>query len=383
MKRSLKIILSLAALLAVIYMCLPHYARQALIHLYPDIYDLDRFDRHTVHAPDSCRAWPSTADYNRYRLSPREAAYLDTMETTAFLVFQHDSLLFENYRNDGSDTLTSNIFSATKSIVSLLTGIACDEGYIKNLDEPVGNYIPAYNEGRRKEITLRHLLTMSAALSWDESYTSLFSMTTKGYYGDNLYQLVTQLDVTGQPGRQYTYRSGETQVLAFALEAATGKTLSEYAEEKLWRPLQAEHNAYWLLDRKSGDEKAFCCFHTTARDVARLGLLMLHNGCWHGRQIVPAAYMQEATTPASYLRNQWDNGPLDYYGLQFWIVNIDGKSYPYMRGMYGQYIVVIPEREAVFVRLGHKSTDVYVGPHQADLFRYFTLAMEILDSREE
>lgn len=382
MKRSLKIILALAALLLVIYLCLPYYARQALLHLYPDIYDLDRFDKHVVHAPDSSRAWPSTADYNHYRLSATEAAYLDTMETTAFLVFQHDSILFENYRNDGCDTLTSNIFSATKSIVSLLTGIAWGEGRIKSLDDPVGKYLPAYNERRRKEVTLRNLLTMSASLSWDESYTSLFSMTTKGYYGDDLYRLVSELDVTGQPGRQYTYRSGETQVLAFALEAATGKTLSDYAEEKLWRPLQAEHDAYWLLDRKEGNEKAFCCFHTTARDAARFGHLMLNGGNWHGRQLVPPDYMREAITPASYLRNQWDNGPLDYYGFQFWIVDIDGKNYPYMRGMYGQYIVVIPEREAIFVRMGHKSTDVYVGPHQEDLFRYFALATKILDARE-
>lgn len=383
MKKALKIILLLIILIAVVYLCLPHYARQALRYLYPDIYDLERFEHHTVHTPDSCLPWPQTTDYNLYRLSTAEAAYLDSMETTAFLVFQHDSIVFENYRNDGCDTLTSNIFSATKSIVSLLTGIACEEGYIKSIDDPVSKYLPAFSEGRRSEITLRHLLTMSASLSWDESYSSLFSMTTQGYYGNNLYRLVTELDVTGRPGYQYTYRSGETQVLAFALEAATGKTLSDYAEEKLWRPLQAEHDAYWLLDRKGGDEKAFCCFHTTARDVARLGHLMLHEGQWHGQQIVPASYMREATTPASYLRNQWDNGALNYYGLQFWIVEIDGKSYPYMRGMDGQYIVAIPEQKALFVRLGHKSTDVYVGPHQADLFRYFALASEILDARME
>ena len=223
MKRRLKIILPIVILLIVVYLCLPHYARQALRYLYPDIYDLERFEHHTVHAPDSCQPWAHTADYNRYRLSTTEADYLDSMETTAFLVFQHDSIVFENYRNDGCDTLTSNIFSATKSIVSLLTGIACEEGYIKSIDDPVSKYLPAFSEGRHSEITLRHLLTMSASLSWDESYSSLFSMTTQGYYGNDLYRLVTELDVTGRPGYQYTYRSGETQVLAFALEAATGR----------------------------------------------------------------------------------------------------------------------------------------------------------------
>ena len=98
MKKALKIILLLIILIAVVYLCLPHYARQALRYLYPDIYDLERFDRHTVEAPDSCQPWPQVSDYNLYRLSTTEAAYLDSMETTAFLVFQHDSIVFENYR---------------------------------------------------------------------------------------------------------------------------------------------------------------------------------------------------------------------------------------------------------------------------------------------
>ncbi len=112
------------------------------------------------------------------------------------------------------------------------------------------------------------------------------------------------LDVTDKPGVQYSYRSGETQLLAFVVEAATRRTLSEYAEEKLWKPMQAERDAYWLLDKKDGDEKAFCCFHTTARDVARFARLLLHHGNWHGRQLVSETYMDELMRPASYLKDQ-------------------------------------------------------------------------------
>lgn len=130
----------------------------------------------------------------------------------------------------------------------------------------------------QSEVTLRHLLTMSGGMAWDESYASLFSVTTHGYYGNDLYDLVTSLEVTDRPGVQYSYRSGETLLLAFVIEAATGQTLSAYAEEKLWKPMQAERDAYWLLDKENGDEKAFCCFHTTARDVARFARLLLHRG---------------------------------------------------------------------------------------------------------
>ena len=109
--------------------------------------------------------------------------------------------------------------------MGLLTGIALDEGRIHSLDDPVSRYIPIYNKGRQADVTLRHLLTMSGGMAWDESYASLFSVTTHGYYGDDLYELVTGLDVVDEPGVQYSYRSGETQLLAFALEAATGQTL--------------------------------------------------------------------------------------------------------------------------------------------------------------
>ena len=83
------------------------------------------------------------------------------------------------------------------------------------------------------------------------------------------------LEVTEDPGKRYSYKSGDTQVLSLLLEAATGRTVSDYAQEKLWQPMQACTDALWNLDRKGGDEKAYCCFNTTARDVARFARLIL------------------------------------------------------------------------------------------------------------
>ena len=175
MKKGLKIVFTIGIALTVIYLCLPYYVRQAVIHLYPDIDDLELFDKHVVHAPDSSRTWPKATDYNRYRMSAEEEAFLDEMETVAFLVIQHDSIVYENYRNGWNDTLTSNLFSGTKSIVGLLVGIAHEEGYIKSLDDPVSNYLPEFKEGEKSDVTIRNLLTMSAGLSWDESYASFLS----------------------------------------------------------------------------------------------------------------------------------------------------------------------------------------------------------------
>lgn len=380
-KKTLIIVVIIIAVLTIVYCSLPYYARQALIHWMPVIDDLETFERHTVgHDADHVWHWHKARTYNQYRLTPEDSTYLDSLNTVSFLVIRQDSILFESYRDGWNDTLTSNIYSATKTIVGLLAGIAWDEGHIHSLDDPVSRYIPSYCKGKQAEVTIRHLLTMSSEMAWDESYASLFSVTTHGYYGNDLYELVTGLDVTGTPGIQYSYRSGETQLLSFVIEAATGTTISQYAEEKLWCPMQAERDAYWLLDRPNGDEKAFCCFHTTARDVARFARLMLHHGNWNGKQIVSRQYIDEMMQPASYLKDQWGRDSLSYYGLHTWIFPYRTENIPCMRGMLGQYIFAIPSKDAIVVRLGRKRCNVYDGPFTTDMTRYLDIAMKILDS---
>ena len=373
--------IAVAVICAIIvaYFCLPYYARQALIHLYPKIDDRELFFRDTVSAPETPSLWAKSHDYNRIGFTPEETAYMDSMETVSFLIVRKDSILVEDYRNGWSDSMTSNIYSCTKSIVSLLAGAAYDEGCIASLDDPVSEYIPSYTKGLQAEVTVKDLLTMSGGMAWDEAYSSLFSLTTHGYYGNDLFDLVTKLEVSEKPGLQYDYRSGETQLLAFVVEAATGTTLSAYGEEKLWKPLGAEHDAYWLLDKENGDEKAFCCFHTTARDAARFGALMLDYGKWKGQQIISRDYMQQALSPAVHLKNEWGEDSLDYYGYQFWIQKYKGREYRLMRGMLGQYIVAIPEHDAIMVRLGKKRSDEYVRESTVDLFEYMDIALRILE----
>lgn len=378
MKTWKKILIAIQVTIIIIYLCLPFYAKKALIYWFPTIDDLNIFEHATVHAPDSCWEWAISEKYNSYRLSKEDSAYIDEMKTVSFLVIRNDSILYETYRGGWNDTLTSNLFSATKSIVGLLVGIAIDEGKIGSVDDKVMKYIPEYNRGRQKDITIRNLLTMSAGMDWDEAYASLFSVTTHGYYGNDLYKLIMGLDIVDTPGVQYSYRSGETQMLSFVLEAATGETISKYAEKKLWRPMMAGQDAFWLLDKKDGDEKSFCCFHTTARDAARFGRLMLNMGNWNGRQLVSKEYMEQALTPASYLKDQWGKDPLTYYGYQTWIMNHNGERCPYFRGMLGQYIIAIPSKNAIVVRLGHKRSREYVKELTTDIIRYMEIAEKIL-----
>ena len=180
-KTILRLLIALVVVIGVVYASLPYYARQALIHWMPVIDDLETFHRHTVHHnPDDVWHWPLSTDYNRFQLTEKDAHYLDSLRTVSFLVIRRDSIVFESYRDGWNDTLTSNIYSATKTIVGLLAGFALDEGKIHSLDDPVSRYIPAYTKGMQADVTLRHLLTMSGGMAWDEAYASLFSVTTHG-----------------------------------------------------------------------------------------------------------------------------------------------------------------------------------------------------------
>lgn len=381
-KRGVKISCGILAVLAVVYFCLPVYMQEALIHWFPDISDTYIFPSERVEATDSCWDFPLATSYNTYRMTETENDFMQKYGTVSYLVIRNDSVLYEEYRDGWTPQTLSNIFSATKSIVGLLTGIAQDEGYL-HIDDPIGNYLPEFQSGAKKKITIRHLLTMSSGLNWDESYSSLKSKTTAAYYGDDIRSLVMDLEPIEEPGKRYSYKSGDTQLLSFVVEAALQKggnpmTISQYAEEKLWQPIQACNDALWNLDREGGDEKTYCCFNTTARDLAHLARLILHRGNWNGQQVISAAYLSEAISPASYLENEFGDGPLDYYGFQIWIVHYKGMSFPAFRGLGGQYVFALPQANAIVVRLGHKRSDEYLRENTTDIFPYLDIAFNIL-----
>jgi CubicO group peptidase (beta-lactamase class C family) len=237
-----------------------------------------------------------------------------------------------------------------KSIVGILTGMALDEGKIKSIHQPVGDFLPEFKIPPNDQLTVYHLLTMSAALNWDENYSSLTSETTEAYYGKYLRKQMLRLKTTGTPGVEFNYQSSCTQLLGMVIEQATGKTLSDYASEKLWKPLGAEQEARWSLDHKNGIEKAYCCIYSNARDFARIGKLMLDSGRWKGKQLISEDFVLQSVRPAPLS----DKGqPNKVYGFQWWIGNYSGRNVFYARGILGQYIIVLPEEKIIIVRLGH------------------------------
>ena len=378
MKRILKITAYVIGICLVFYLLAPDYLLGALQRLGPRIDDYTFFDNRVIEAGIH-DPWAIHDDYNRMTIPEPVHQKIEEYNPVAFLVIQDEKIKYEEYWDGYHENSLSNSFSAAKSVVALLIGIALDEGKINNLDQPIGTFIPEYAEGSRKDLTIRQVLTMSSGLNWEEKYTTPFSTTARAYYGSNISDLVTDLEVVEKPGVYFDYLSGNTQILAMVVETATGKRISQYASEKLWKPVGASQNALWCLDKEDGMEKAYCCFNTNARDFARFGQLVLNNGIWDNEEVVSEDYISDATSAKDYLLDKRDNTPVDFYGYQWWIVDYNGYKIPYMRGILGQYIFSIREKNAVVVRLGHDRSSEYIGRHPKDVYLYLEAAFKILD----
>lgn len=353
------------------------YIYKALVFNYVNIDDLDLFHTRVVEM-GTPQPWPVSTDYNKGKLPDTVRAELEKLQSVAYLVIQHDSIRYEEYWDHYNEKSLSNSFSMAKSVIGLLIGIANDEGKIKSLDEPIGNYLDDYKEGMAAKTTIRDVLMMSSGSSWDESYSSLFSITTKAYYGSNLEKLLhDEVKIVNEPGRIWSYKSGDTQMLAFILEKATGKHVAEYASEKLWKPIGAEVSAQWSLDRKEGHEKAYCCIYSNARDFARIGKLMLDSGNWKGNQLVSKEFVQHALAPNGLIYDDDSAARVSTYGYQWWLMNYQGHSIFYMRGLLGQYVFMIPDKKMIVVRLGKQREQVQVDRRPIDVDYFLAGALSI------
>jgi CubicO group peptidase (beta-lactamase class C family) len=362
----------------------------------PGIYDLDVFPVNKISKSTS----PKKLQVRQPNISltSQEESYLNAIDTRAFLIFQDDTLLHEQYWGPHAINEVSNSFSASKTVIGLLIGIAIEEGKIPSVDEPVSTFIPEFETNGRAHLTIRHLLTMSAGFDWQESGKNPLSEAAEGYYGSDLYGLVTRLRIIETPGKKFHYQSGNSQLLGFIIEKATGQTLTAYMQEKIWQPIGASQDAFWSLDKEGGDEKAFCCLYATARDFARLGLLMLHNGMVNGVQIISSSFLsQMIETP----RMETDDAVMNMrYGWHIWVYKNQNKPVHYFRGLKGQYIIILPHLNRVIVRLGEKRGEHFKMPstasdnklkisnneeklgHTIDLFEYLKIADRIVTARD-
>ena len=281
--------------------------------------------------------------------------YMARNPATALLVARDDTILIERYQYARTDRDRFTSWSMAKTVTSMLVGIAIGEGRIRSVDDPAAAYVPRLAGTEYGRTSLRHLLQMSSGVRFVEEYTgtddvSKLSADTFRQLGPGGVASVTPFNERAVPaGTKFSYASIETEVLGLVLAGAVGRSVAEYLQDRIWQPIGAEADATWIIDR-SGQEVTYCCFNAVLRDYARLGLLLAHDGNWRGRQIVPAAWVRDATSVRAdqpHLRPRTAT-PFFGYGYQTWIFPDERRMFAFL-GVRGQAIYVDPASRIVLV----------------------------------
>lgn len=371
------LILLITALIILLYATDTDYLIKAVRTIYLKghttayLKDYNYFDNKPIKT-STPQPWPKHRQYNAVTESKNLDSINKANGTVAYVIIKNDSIWFENYYDGFKQHSKTNSFSMAKSYVSALLGKAIKDGYIKGLNQPISHFLPSFNKGLAKKITVGHLSSMASGTSWDEQYYSPLSIVTRAYFDDNLEKVMLGLEMETEPGKRFKYSSGDTQMLAMVIEKATGKKLYNYLSESLWQPLGSETTAFWQVDSKNNNlVKAYCCIASNAKDFARLGKLYKNYGKWNGKHILDSAFVQKSLKPV------YPNGTV--YGFGWWLKSSNTKSFFMMRGHLGQYVIVEPNDNVIIVRLGHsKGNNKAVGQFTADIDVYINEAYKMM-----
>jgi len=275
-------------------------------------------------------------------------SFVNLHKTIAFLIIRNDTILYEKYIRNYTDTSLISSFSLVKPMISTLIGIAIAEGKIDNINSPISNYLDEYkgNAGF-EEITIKNLLQHNSGIQFTDEKFSLTSDNVQFYWGNNLREKLSKLTLETAPNKKFHYSSANTQLLALIIERVTNEPISKYLETKIWKPLGMEAPAYWSLDNdnENGMEKSFCCLQARAIDYAKFGRLYLNDGKWEGEKIISRDWVSQSTHSDPENNNRlnynynWGIGPLKYGSF-------------YAVGLYGQYLYLFPKKNIQIVRFG-------------------------------
>lgn len=328
--------------------------------------------------------WEKDTNFGTISLTPELQNALDNDQTVAFAFIKDGKLLYENYWQGYSGESHTNSFSMAKTVTTMLYLKAVEEGIIADKNEPITTFLPEYaNDKYAQNCTLADLSGMTSGYDWLEDYYLPVNPTAKAYYGNDLVKHMTSRSFTEECGGHFVYSSGDTQLLGIALTRALKPhdyTASSYLEEKFWKPLGMKNEGYWSLDGSKNIEKMYCCLNANALDFAKFGQLLLNGGEWQGEQLLSKEHVEWMVTPNEAA---FDLGEPQIYGHSVWTdMDSPGPFYA-MLGHLGQRVLVLPEENAIIVRLGKQKglpTPVAGFHLEPDLGLYVTEVKKIMDN---
>jgi len=282
------------------------------------------------------------------------AAFLAGTDTTGLLILKDDAVVFEQYWRGNTAATQWIAWSVSKSFTSALVGIAVHDGLIKSVEDPITRYVPELKGSAYDGVRIKDALQMSSGARWNEDYSDFHSDINRFgrafALGGSLDEFAGTLTREFAPGAFNRYNTMDSQVLGMVLRRTTGKSESEYVQEKLWSPLGMESDAYWITDDQ-GVEFAAGGLIATLRDLAKLGRLYLNEGRWNGTQIVPAEWVHGSVTPDAPHLMPGKRASADSawgYGYQWWVPDSSG-AYSAV-GIYNQFVYVNPALHLVIAK---------------------------------
>ncbi|MCF8070139.1 MAG: beta-lactamase family protein [Desulfobacterales bacterium] len=270
------------------------------------------------------------------------------------LIVRNDTIVAEHYYNGSAADHSNNIHSASKSIYPALLAIAIEQAYIKSLDQKIQDFLPGYRfDGKKGDITIRHLMNMSSGISWREDFTEY-----KIQHKDDWVGAILDLGMRKAPGTSFYYCTGNTHLISAILTNATGMSTCEFAHKNLFEPLciKAEH---WGED-PAGINSGGYNLYMTPREMAGYALLYLNNGNFNGKQIIPEWIIKESVQKTWSVDDEFD------YGELWWLRTLNGHDMYFGWGYGGQFMYVMPDLNIVMIITentidGHNNIEINSG----------------------
>ena len=346
----------------------------------PHIFSFERHPHETV---------PNGPETFRFPVADKRADWIDTLhfftqepeyvnltlaealepkgQTQGVLIIHHDRIVYEKLWGDFTSDRLATVFSISKSITSLLCGVAVDDGYIRSIDDPVTDYLPELKKGDPmwQKLTIRHLLNMRSGLDFDDTY----SLTLKDLkrlnamarlnYGHHLMRQIRGLKFRCEPGTEFRYESMTSQILGVVVERASGKRYADYLSERIWKPLGMESPALINVDsKKNGMAHAFGGITLTMLDLAKIGRLYLNKGVWNGKRIVSEEWIRKSSEYDSENNRGYH---FNWYDLSH--VGEPKAACPgfFAEGIKGQILYVNSYKDLIMVHIGFNNlNNVYI-----------------------
>lgn len=286
----------------------------------------------------------------------------------SLLVIKNGRLVFEEYYSVVDQEMIGPVYSVTKSVMSILIGIAIDQGAISSVDQKVSDFLPELFtsdiDPAKKDITLHHLLTMTPGFEWEDRGQVFWEWL----FSSDFIKFTFDLDLESPPGEKFTYSTAVSHVLSGILTRATGMNALDYAKTYLFKPLGIE-DVKWSQCPK-GFNKGGTGLQLKPRDMAKIGYLYLNNGNWEDKSIVSENWVKASSV--FQVEGDFDYG----YGYQWWIKDINGCSSYRAWGRGGQFIVVIPELDTVMVVTSKFELPRPSTLHYSPLFEHIAEALQ-------